>query len=169
MTPADLGTTNVWLAVIAISSVVQLLIVIAMLVGAWRFYRRIETTVDRITREHIAPVSARAHQVIDDVEDVMARVRSLDDGMRKTWSRVGDGVSLATSTVRGRLWPVVGIMRGLKAGLAALGRTPAASSGRTSNRPRATVTKLSPRDRDASDVEAEQRFAYEGGTSHARS
>jgi hypothetical protein len=169
MTPADLGTTNVWLAVIAISSVVQLLIVIAMLVGAWRFYRRIETTVDRITREHIAPVSARAHQVIDDVEDVMARVRSLDDGMRKTWSRVGDGVSLATSTVRGRLWPVVGIMRGLKAGLAALGRPPAASSGRTSNRPRATVTKLSPRDRDASDVEAEQRFAYEGGTSHARS
>jgi hypothetical protein len=167
MTPADLATANVWLAVIAIASVVQLLIVVAMLVGAWRFYHRIEATVDRITREHIAPVSARAHQVIDDVEDVMARVRSLDDGMRKTWSRVGDGVSLATSAVRGRFWPVVGIMRGLKAGLATLGRTPAA--GKTGHKPRATVTKFSPRDKDASDVEAEHRFAYEGGSSHARS
>jgi hypothetical protein len=29
------------------------------------------------------------------------------------------------------------------------------------------VTRLAPK--DASDVEAEQRFAYEGGTSHARS
>ncbi|HYN06876.1 MAG TPA: hypothetical protein VES67_05765 [Vicinamibacterales bacterium] len=169
MTPADLATTNVWLALIAISSVVQLLIVVGLLVGAWRFYHRIESTVDRITREHIAPVSARAHQVIDEVEDVMARVRSLDDGMRRTLSRVGDGVSLATSVVRSRFWPVVGIMRGLKAGLATLGRTSAEPAARTVNKPRATVTKLSPRDKDASDVEAEQRFAYEGGSSHARS
>jgi hypothetical protein len=169
MTPADLGMTNGWLAVLAIVSVVQLLIVVGLLVGAWRFYHRIETAVDRITREHVAPVSARAHQVLDEFEDVMTRVQAIDDGMRRTLSRVGDGVNLATSAVRGRFWPVVGIMRGLKVGLATLARTPAKPAARQVSRPRATVTRLSPRDKDASDVEAEQRFAYEGGSSHARS
>ena len=172
MTPGDLAATNVWLALIAISSVLQLLMVVGLLVGAWRFYHRIESTVDRITREHIAPVSTRAHQVIDEVEDVVARVRSFDDGVRRTLSRVGDGVSVATTVVRSRFWPVVGIMRGVKAGIAALGRTPArpaARTVRTVNTPRAVVTEFSPRDKDASEVEAEQRFAYEGGSSHARS
>ena len=170
MPSADLATTNVWLAVIAITSVVQLLIVLALLVGALRFYRRIEKTVDDITEKHIAPVSARAHEVIDEIEDVMARVRTFDDDVRRTISRVGDGVGVATSAVRTRLWPVVGLLRGLKVGLATLARSQSRSEsqGRSASKPtvRAKVTKLSPK--DASDVEAEQRFAYEGGASHAR-
>ena len=87
MPSADLATTNVWLAVIAITSVVQLLIVLALLVGALRFYRRLEKTVGDITEKHIAPVSARAHEVIDEIEDVMARVRTFDDDVRRTISR----------------------------------------------------------------------------------
>src|SRR5687767_6765781 len=120
MPSADLGTANMWLAVIAISSLVQLLIVVGLLVGAFRFYRRMEKTVEQITEQHIAPVSARAHQVIDEVEDVMARVRTFDDDMRRTLSRVGDGVGIAASAVRTRLWPVLGVLRGLKAGLSTL-------------------------------------------------
>jgi hypothetical protein len=166
MPSADLGPTNLWLALIAISSVVQLLIVIGLLVGAFRFYRRMEKTVERITEQHIAPVSARAHQVIDEVEEVMARVRTFDDNLRRTLSRVGDGVGIAASAVRTRFWPVVGVLRGLKAGLATLAR-PEDTASRSARTPaRAKVTKPSPK--DASDVEAEQRFAYEGGASHAR-
>ena len=132
--------TNLWLALIAITSVVQLLIVIALLVGALRFYRRMEKTVDEVTAKHIAPVSARAHE------------------------------GIATSAVRTKFWPVVGLLRGLKVGLSTLARSPGRSTpqGRSASKPpvRAKVTKLSPK--DASDVEAEQRFAYEGGASHAR-
>lgn len=164
MPSADLGTTNIWLALIAISSVVQLLIVVGLFIAAVRFYRRIEQTVDRIKQEHIAPVSERAHKVIDEVEDVMARVRTIDDDVRRTITRVGDGVGVATSAVRDKFWPVLGLLRGLKAGIATLARNPEPAPR---VRPRATVTRLSPR--DASDTEAEQRFAYEGGTSHARS
>jgi predicted metal-dependent enzyme (double-stranded beta helix superfamily) len=164
MSPADLGTTNVWLALIAISSVLQLLIVIALLAGSYRFFRRMEKAVDRISDELIAPVSARAHKFIDEAEDLMARARSFDEGVRRTLSRVGDGVGVASTVVKHRFWPVIGLLRGVKAGLATLAQSPAAPPARPA---RATVTRLAPK--DASDVEAEQRFAYEGGTSHARS
>lgn len=167
MSPADLSTTNVWLAVIAIVSVLQLLLIVGLLVGAARFFRRIEATIDRITEQHIAPISARANKVIDEMEDVMARVQSFDDGMRRTLSRVGVGVSVATSVMRSRFWPVVGVLKGLKAGLASLKRAPGDRAPRRSGK----ITKFAPArlaPKDASDLEAEQRFAYEGGMSHAR-
>jgi hypothetical protein len=164
MPPADLGTTNVWLALIAISSFLQLLIAIAILVGSYRFYRRMEKTVDRISDELIAPVSARAHKFIDEAEELMERARSFDDGVRRTLSRVGDGVGIASAVVKSRFWPVIGLLRGVKAGLSSFAQRPAATNAR---RPRAKVTRLTPK--NASDVEAEQRFAYEGGTTHARS
>ena len=101
------------------------------------------------------------------MEDVMARVQSFDDGMRRTLSRVGEGVSVATSLMRSRFWPVVGVLNGLKAGLASLKRAPGDRRPRSGGR----VAKFSPArlaPKDASDIEAEQRFAYEGGMSHAR-
>ncbi len=163
MASADLGTTNVWLALIAVSSVVQLLIVLGIAISAFRFYKRMENTAERIAHDHIEPVSARAHKVIDEIEDVMTRVRTFDDDVRRTITRVGDGVGLATTAVRGRLWPVVGLLRGLRAGLSTFAKGDKPVARQSS---RATVTKLSPR--DASDLEAEERFAYEGGSSHAR-
>ena len=89
------------------------------------------------------------------------------DGMRRTLSRVGVGVSVATSVMRSRFWPVVGVFTGLKAGLASLKRAPGDRPPRRSGK----VTKFAPTrlaPKDASDLEAEQRFAYEGGMSHAR-
>jgi hypothetical protein len=166
MSSADLGTTNLWLALIAISSVAQLLMVLGVCIAAIRFSRRIERAVERIKKDHIAPVSDRAHKVIDEVEDVMARVRTIDNDVRRTLSRVGDGVGVATAAVRTRLWPVLGLLRGLRAGISTLAHAPERPAPRSARSARAKVTKLSPK--DASDVEAEQRFAYEGGTSHAR-
>lgn len=127
MTPEGLGTTNVWLAILAISSLVQLLMVVGLLVGTFLFYRRIEATVNRIKQEQIAPVTARAHKVIDEVEHAMARFRS-----------IGEGVGNAATAVSTRLWPVIGLARGVRAGLAALTeRRPATARvpvGRTSDK-----------------------------------
>jgi hypothetical protein len=69
MTPAELGTLNGWIAVIAIASLVQALAVVGLFVGAFLFYRRIEARVEEIEREHIAPASARAQVVLDKVRD----------------------------------------------------------------------------------------------------
>jgi hypothetical protein len=164
MPPADLGTTNVWLALIAIASILQLLIVIGLLIGSYRLFRRLEKSVDRISDELIAPVSVRAHKFLDEAEDLMTRARSFDDGVRRTLSRVGDGVGIASAVMKTRFWPVIGLLRGVKAGLSTLKKSPAAPASRHA---RAKVTRLTPK--DASDVEAEDRFAYEGGASHARS
>ena len=77
MPPADLGTTNVWLALIAIASILQLLIVIGLLIGSYRLFRRLEKAVDRMSDELIAPVAVRAHKFLDEAEELMLRASGL--------------------------------------------------------------------------------------------
>ena len=67
-------TTNAWLAIIAISSLVQLAIVIGLPIGAIRFQRRAELT--------LAEVKA-------DVRDAVERVRRADDAVRHVMQRAG--------------------------------------------------------------------------------
>lgn len=150
MSVTDLGTTNTWLALIALASMIQTLVVVGLLVGAYRFYRRTEDRIDRIQREHVAPVAARAHAVLDKVEDVMDRLRSIDDRVERALARAGDRLGLVTAVARRKFWPVVGLVRGLRIGWATFTeRRP--ESGRTTQ----------------ADREADRRFTYEGGTSHA--
>src|SRR5262245_55686954 len=120
MTPADLGTTNVWLALIAIASLIQSAILVAVLVGALRFYRRTESKIDEIKRDVVEPMQARANKVMGEMEDVMARVRAMDDRVTNAVTRTTDGLGLVAAVTKRKLWPVVGLVRGVRAALGAL-------------------------------------------------
>ncbi len=67
-------TTNAWLAIIAISSLVQLALVIGLLIGAVRFQRRAEHA--------LAEVKSEVHDAVD-------RVRRADDAVRHVMQRAG--------------------------------------------------------------------------------
>jgi hypothetical protein len=79
MTSADLGTTNAWLAVIAIASLVQSLVIIGLVVAVFRLVRRTESAVEEVKREYLEPITTRTNKVIGEVEDALARFRSMDD------------------------------------------------------------------------------------------
>jgi len=151
MTPADLGTTNVWLALIAIASLIQSAILVAVLIGAVRFYRRTENRIDELKRDVIEPMQARANKVMGEMEDVMARVRAMDDRVTNVVTRTTDGLGLVATVARRKLWPVLGLVRGVRAAFGAL-----------SDRRRQTKALVKLND------DEKQRFSYEGGPAYAR-
>ena len=151
MTSADLATTNAWLAVIAIASVVQSLVVIGLVVAVFRLVRRTESAVDEVKREYLEPIATRTNKVIGEVEDALARFRSMDDRVSGAIDRTSEGLSAVAGVAKRHFWPVVGVVRGLRAIAGAIADR---------RRQSVAVTKL--------DQDEQQRFSYEGGTSHVR-
>jgi hypothetical protein len=151
MTSADLATTNAWLAVIAIASLVQSLVIIGLVVAVFRLVRRTESAVEEVKREYLEPIATRTNKVIGEVEDALARFRSMDDRVSGAINRTSEGLSVVAGVAKRRFWPVVGAVRGLRAIAGAIAER---------RRQSAALTKL--------DQDAQQRFSYEGGTSHVR-
>ena len=115
MTSADLATTNAWLAVIAIASLVQSLVIIGLVVAVFRLVRRTESAVDEVKREYLEPIAARTNKVIGEVEDALARFRSMDDRVSGAIHKTSEGLSAVAGAAKRRFWPVVGVVRGLRA------------------------------------------------------
>ena len=98
-------TTNAWLAIIAVSSLVQLAIVLVLLIGAVRFQRRAELTLA---------------EVKVDVRDAVERVRRADDAVRHVMQRAGEAAGAVVSVASRRVWPVLGLISAVRAGASAL-------------------------------------------------
>lgn len=109
------GTTNTWLAILAISSLVQTCMLVGVLVVAMRAVSRVTTELAELRIRQIEPLSVRLHAIADDVQDVVRRVRSVDDEVRTALARGTSGVASAASAARRRVWPAIGIMRGIAA------------------------------------------------------
>ena len=85
--PPDLGTTNLWLTVIAIASIVQLLLVIVGGIAAYRIYRQSVRQLVEFQQQELGPMMRRLSVVLDDASDVLGRVKSADDGVRRALDR----------------------------------------------------------------------------------
>ena len=116
MTP-DLQTTNTWLAILAVAGALQSLLLLGAALGLFRIYRRTVSALEALEQRHLAPISARAALIMDDLQDVTARVRSVDDAVRAKLQGLDAAAAVAKDVVRDRLWPVVGVARAVGAGL----------------------------------------------------
>jgi hypothetical protein len=130
--PPDLGTTNFWLTLIAVASFGQLALLIVGGVVAYRSWRGMSERLDDFQRRQLAPAMGRLNAVLDDARDVLDRARRADDGVRRALDRTGAAVERAGWAARSRLWPMLGIIRGVRAALA---RVSQPSHGRLEQRP----------------------------------
>jgi hypothetical protein len=116
MTP-DLGTTNVWLAVLALASVAQLLLTCGAVFMGYRLYRQATTAVESIEHDQLRPFLMRANALIDDLQDMTARARTVDDAVRARIEGVESALHTTRTAVQDRLWPVIGAVRAVRAGI----------------------------------------------------
>ena len=57
--PADLSTTNLLLGIMAVVSVLEVIVVVAIGVASWMMYRQVMSLVDEIEQRHIVPLRTR--------------------------------------------------------------------------------------------------------------
>ena len=117
--PADLDTTNMWLAIMAIVSLLEALLLVGIGIGAFMAYRRVMQLVSDLEARHIAPVREKVDAILGDVKTVTARVSQqterVNHAISDTMERVDDTADRVTGSVREKVNQAVGMARGIRA------------------------------------------------------
>ena len=117
--PTDLGTTNMWLAIMAIVSVLEALVLIGIGVGGFLAYRRMMQLVNDLESRQIAPVREKVDAILVDVKAVTASVSQqterVNHAISGTIDRVDDTADRVKGSVRDKMNQAVGMARGIRA------------------------------------------------------
>jgi len=115
----DLGTTNMWLAIMAIVSVLEALLLIGMGVGGFLVYRRVMQLVNDLETRQIAPVREKVDAILLDVKAVTASVNQqterVNHAISGTMDRVDETADRVKGSVRDKVNQAVGVARGIRA------------------------------------------------------
>ena len=119
MISGDLSTTNMWLAIMAIVSVLEALLILAIGIGGFMIYRRVMTLVNDLETRQIAPLREKVEGILVDVKAVTARVNEQTErvnyAISKTTERVDETADKVKGSVMDKVNQAVGMVRGLRA------------------------------------------------------
>ena len=123
----DLQTTNVALIIMAVVSVLEALLLIAIGIGGFIVYRRVMTLVNELEARQIAPLREKVDAILLDVKAVTARVSQeterVDQAIHGTLERVDETAERMRSRVKHRVNHAAGVVRGVRAAIASLLQT----------------------------------------------
>ena len=143
----NLETTNWLLGAIAVASVVQTLMLVALGIAGFRFYRQATAALDELESRHVAPLRRQVDGVLTQVNHVLGQAQSIatrvnhqtervDGAISGTIERVDETADRLKERVRDKVSQWTGVVRGIRAVIAALlttepsAKPPAAASGR---------------------------------------
>jgi hypothetical protein len=115
---SQLGTTNLFLGIMAVVSVLEALLLIGIGIGGFIAYRRVMTLVNTLEAEHVAPAMGRVNSILDDVKVVSAKVKEeterVDHAIHTTIDRVDDTVDRMRMNMRAKTSRIIGMVRGAR-------------------------------------------------------
>ena len=115
----DLGTTNMFLGIMAAVSVLQALLLVGVGIGAFMMYRRTMQLVNDLEARQIAPLREKVDGILVDVKAVTARVSQqterVNHAISGTMERVDETAHRVKGSVHDRINQVLGVARGLRA------------------------------------------------------
>lgn len=140
MPDGNLDTTNFILAIMAVVSVLEALLLIGFGIGGFMIYRRVMQLVADLEARQIAPLREKVDAILIDVKSVTARVSQqterVDHAISGTMERVDETAERVKDTLRDRINHAVGVVRGVRAVIMSLlgsdsrHEPPAAAAGR---------------------------------------
>ena len=110
----NLGTTNIWLGILAVVSLLEFLMILAAGLFAYKMYKQAMTTIETVERVHIAPLRARVDGILDEVQVMTDKVRRAQDSVGDALRHVAGTGSMVAGAVKTRTWPIVGIIQGIR-------------------------------------------------------
>jgi hypothetical protein len=115
---SQLGTTNLFLGIMAAVSVLQALLLIGIGVAGFMAYRRVMTLANSLEAQHVAPTMIRVNAILDDVKVVSAKVKEetqrVDHAIHTTIDRGDDTVDRMRMNVRVKTSRIIGMVRGAR-------------------------------------------------------
>ena len=119
MPTVDLSTTNTFLGIMAVVSVLQALLLIGIGVGALMAYRRVMLVIGDLEARQIAPIREKVEGILTDVRTVTANVshqtERVHHAITDTMDRVDETADRVKGSVRDRVNQAVGVARGVRA------------------------------------------------------
>ena len=119
MASVDLGTTNTFLGIMAVVSVLQALVLIGVGIGAFVAYRRAMQLMADLEAKQIAPLREKVDGILADVRAVTASVshqtERVNHAISGTIERVDETADRVKGSVRDRVNQAVGMARGVRA------------------------------------------------------
>jgi len=117
----DLQTTNVALIIMAVVSVLEAIVLIAIGVGGFIMYRRVTALVNDLEVRQIAPIRDKVDAILGDVKSVTARVsheaERVDYAIHGTIDRVDHTAAHLKNRVRHKVNNAAGVVRGVRAAI----------------------------------------------------
>ena len=107
----DLTMTNVWLAVLAIVSLIEFLMIAVGGFLAFRAYKQVIDVLDTVERVHIAPLRARVDAILDEVEVITGRVKDAQDSVSAAFHNAASAGSAIAVTIKSKTWPILGMIK----------------------------------------------------------
>lgn len=119
MPTVDLGTTNTFLGIMAVVSVLEALLLIGIGIGAFMAYRQVMQMMADLEARQIAPLREKVEGILTDVRSVTANVSHQSErvhhAITDTMDRVDETAGRVKGTVRDRVHQAVGVARGVRA------------------------------------------------------
>lgn len=129
----DVTALTVWVAVLAVATVVQVLLLIGGAIVAFRKVQRVEARMDTVVgeiRAEMRPIMAQLDGALRDVRDVASRARRIDAQLTAAAGTAARGLEHAKTAMLMRMWPAVGLVRAGAAAFRALRRSAAPRESR---------------------------------------
>ena len=115
---SQLGTTNLFLGIMAAVSVLQALVLVGVGIAGYMAYRQVMTLMETLEDRHVAPAMGRVNAILDDVKVVSTKVKEeterVDHAIHTTIDRVDDTVDRVRWNVRAKTSRLVGALRGAR-------------------------------------------------------
>jgi hypothetical protein len=115
----NLHTTNLFLGIMAVVSVLEALLLIGMGIGGFIVYRKVMQLVNDLEARQIAPLREKVDAILMDVKTVTARVSQqterVDHAISGTIHRVDETADRVKGSVRDKVNQAVGVLRGIRA------------------------------------------------------
>ena len=110
----DLTMTNVWLAILAVVSLIEFLMIAAAGFLAYHAYKQLMNVVETMERVHVAPLRARVDAILDEVEVITGKVKHAQDSVSAAFHTAASAGSIIAGTVKSKTWPILSIIKGVR-------------------------------------------------------
>ena len=119
MSTVDLDTTNTFLGIMAVVSVLEAVLLIGLAVGGYMAYRRVMQLLAELEARQIAPIRQKVDGILSDVRSVTANVSHQSErvhhAINGTMDRVDETAGRVKGTVHDKMNQAVGVARGIRA------------------------------------------------------